>query len=195
MAVTEAHLDPTQLGVVLETGGASPLVEFLAGQYDVFQTEVDLRLSLDAADASVDLVLSLEVLEHLKDRPDETFDEMVLFRSSGALTYASEIARVLRPGGPLILTSPNALAAINLLRLLEGVVPMVYRPHVREYTRAEIVALFPALEVVHQETCFNFFLMADGGRNALDRIEAAGGIKHDRGDDDVFVFRKPGKKT
>jgi len=48
--------------------------------------------ALPLAEGSCDAVLALEVLEHLPDPP-------------GALR---EMARVLRPGGPLVVTTPNA---------------------------------------------------------------------------------------
>ncbi|MBI1798051.1 MAG: class I SAM-dependent methyltransferase [Candidatus Eisenbacteria bacterium] len=76
-------------------------------------------------DASVDLVVSNQVFEHLKNvwRP------------------MSEIHRVLKPGGRLILSVPNLGSLHNRVLLAFGAQPTSIRtlgPHVRGYTFGEI---------------------------------------------------------
>lgn len=82
------------------------------------------------ADASMDVVIFGEVLEHM------TNDPMHAMR---------EISRVLKPGGVLILTTPNAARIENVIALVEG--RNLYDPysrygpygrHNREYTRHEL---------------------------------------------------------
>ncbi|MGD6745653.1 methyltransferase domain-containing protein [Streptomyces sp. BH106] len=63
---------------------------------------------LPFADASADVVLLSEVVEHLVD-PDAALDE---------------IRRVLRPGGHLMLSTPNLAAWYNRALLLAGVQPV-----------------------------------------------------------------------
>jgi SAM-dependent methyltransferase len=72
--------------------------------------------ALPFPDASFDLVTSFQVLEHVPDPSP----------------YLGEIRRVLRPGGTLILTTPNAA-----VRLFPGMRPW-NRFHVREYLPAEL---------------------------------------------------------
>jgi SAM-dependent methyltransferase len=67
-------------------------------------------------DAAFDAVVSFQVIEHVPD------DRM----------YVSEVSRVLRPGGQLVLTTPNAAN-----RLAPGGKPW-NRFHVREYRAAEL---------------------------------------------------------
>lgn len=88
-------------------------------------------------DASFDAVVMTEVFEHLRDYPAHSL---------------LEVRRILRPGGRLYFTTPNAAYVVNRLRLLRG--GSVYSPlpdwigglpharHAREYTLAEIRQLF-----------------------------------------------------
>ena len=69
--------------VVVETGGASPLSVFLSQSNQCFVTEADLRSTFDVGTDFADLVISLEVIEHLKDQPETEFSDVVLFKESG----------------------------------------------------------------------------------------------------------------
>jgi SAM-dependent methyltransferase len=74
--------------------------------------------SLPLADASVDVVANLQVIEHLWDQPG----------------FVAECARVLRPGGTLVLTTPN--------RLTFSPGGVTLNPfHTRELTGAELADL------------------------------------------------------
>jgi len=181
--------DPSGM-TILETGGSSPLLDFLAHHNDCYHTESDLRLAFDCPDSWADLILSLEVFEHLKDQPEKSFDEVVLFQGSGTRQFAQEADRCLKPGGFLILTTPNALAAIVMKRFPYGEVPMVFRPHVREYSKAEIVDCFSDFDLIYYESMYNFFDMHDDGAIVLKQIAQLGGKTVDRGDDHFFCFRK-----
>jgi SAM-dependent methyltransferase len=96
--------------------------------YDHFNIESD---PFPYAEASFDLVFFCEIVEHLLSEP--RIDEM---------------RRVLRPGGHLLVTTPNVTRLGNLVRLARGLnVYAGYSPHGphgrhnREYTLAELVAL------------------------------------------------------
>ena len=89
--------------------------------------------TLPMADASLDVVLFCEVIEHLLNDP---------------LRALAEIKRTLRPDGHLILTTPNVARLENVARLLAG--DNIYDPysgygpygrHNREYSRLELVRL------------------------------------------------------
>lgn len=83
-------------------------------------------------DAAYDAVIMTEVFEHLREYP---------------ITSLHEIARILRPGGRLYLTMPNAAYVMNRLRALAGhstatplqdwVAGLPHARHAREYTWAE----------------------------------------------------------
>jgi len=97
----------------------------IAEACDVNVVRCDLErdeLGVDNADCAV----FTEVLEHLH----YYYVPLVL----------SKINRALKPGGVLVLTTPNIASLFRRLRLLLGKQP-IYRYHVREYTMREVVSL------------------------------------------------------
>lgn len=75
--------------------------------------------TLPFPDASFDKAAAFQVIEHLPD----------------PAVFIKEAARVLKPGGRLLLTTPN-----RVHRLAEGQKPW-YKFHVREFSAAELAAL------------------------------------------------------
>lgn len=97
---------------------------------DLFNVETD---RLPYPDDHFDVVLFCEVLEHLTNDP---------------LAALMEIRRVLKPGGRLVLTTPNAACANNVLKIVQGKSVYdrysAYGPygrHNREYTADEVAKL------------------------------------------------------
>lgn len=120
----ESALEGTQHVTVHQTG------ERFAYDYKHFNMERD---SFPYADDAFDLVLFCEIIEHLFIDPVH------------ALT---EIKRVLKPGGTLILTTPNAARTDNVRKIIAG--ENIYDPysgygpygrHNREYTERELSLL------------------------------------------------------
>ncbi|HEV2705656.1 MAG TPA: glycosyltransferase [Pyrinomonadaceae bacterium] len=107
--------------------------ETLTCVYQHFNMEQD---AFPYADDSFDVVLFCEIIEHLLADPVHAL---------------SEIKRVLRPSGHLILTTPNAARLDNVARLLAG--ENIYDPysgfgpygrHNREYTTRDLQRLLEA---------------------------------------------------
>lgn len=131
--------------------GRPSSVEF---ESSLFNTEDD---PFPFADQSFDVVLFCEIIEHLLMDP---------------LKVLGEIRRVLRPGGQLVLTTPNVARLENVARLATGA--NIYDPysgygpygrHNREYTAAELTRLLKhaGFEVqssftadVHPNLCADF---------------------------------------
>ena len=119
--------------------------------------DVPYPLSSDAFDA----VVMTEVFEHLRDYP---------------LRSLQESHRILRPGGRLYLTTPNAAYIVNRIRFLRGAAPgspladwmygLPFARHAREYTFPEMDELLrvAGFHVVHRESV-HFHL--DVGRTTL----------------------------
>ncbi len=121
-----------------ERTGTQRLVHERTGEelhldYDVFDVEKD---EFPYPDGSFDIVIFSELIEHLAINPVWTL---------------SEIHRVLRPDGVVLLSTPNRLSIDRFDAYLSGVAPMVdkYSPvhgygarHNREYCARELHELF-----------------------------------------------------
>jgi ubiquinone/menaquinone biosynthesis C-methylase UbiE len=73
----------------------------------ILSLQVDLNRSIPLSDDSVDVVVASDVLEHLID----------------PFVFVGELYRVLRPGGYMVLDTPNLASWHNIFALLIGVQP------------------------------------------------------------------------
>ncbi len=105
---------------------------------------------------AVDLIFALEIIEHL----------------SSPVHLLAEAFRLLRPGGHLVMTTPNVTRIGNVLKLLAGRSPNdrlappgyfnpddEWQPHVREYSMVEVKELLATAGFVTAEG--RFFLGED----------------------------------
>lgn len=152
----------------------------------------DLRYPLSMPSDRFDLVFSLEVIEHIKDHDSDELADISIFNRSGVKTYSSEMARLVKPGGHVLITTPNPNSLMSLDRLLRFDPPSVFRPHVREYTKTELIEFFPDFKVVKYQAnyCFGYF---EYNRVAKvpDTLAKLGIPIDDRGDDHFLLLRKP----
>lgn len=134
------EVDVPQGTHVLDSADGSERYEF---SYQSVNVERDL---FPFEDASFDLVLCCEILEHLLINPSH-----MLFESH----------RVLRPGGCFVVTTPNVVRTDNLRAMLEGRNINdayhgngIYGRHNREYAPAEVPQLLEACgySIVSHET-------------------------------------------
>ena len=129
--VTDFHLDlPSVDDIYLELCGDSITVP----GYRVNLEETPLPIP----DETFDVVLCCEVIEHMDVDP---------------MFMLSEVNRVLKPGGVLIVTTPNAVSTWAVTKILRGIEPyfyMQYRPyhdpwrHNYEYSIHSLVAVLKA---------------------------------------------------
>jgi GT2 family glycosyltransferase/SAM-dependent methyltransferase/glycosyltransferase involved in cell wall biosynthesis len=136
------------------------------------------------ADESFDAILFCEILEHLHSDP---------------MRVLAEIHRVLRPGGALVLTTPNLASAHSVACSLRGESPYVYGKferdgfatdrHNREYTAREVERLGKAAGIDARElfTCDSWW---QPDREILRMLAAHGQSIALRGDNTFFVGRK-----
>jgi GT2 family glycosyltransferase/SAM-dependent methyltransferase len=135
-------------------------------------------------DACFDAVLCCEMLEHLHTDP---------------MGLVAEINRVLKPGGLLLLTTPNVVCTHALDYAMKGESPYVYGKferggaptdrHNREYTATEVgqLAQFGGFHIVSLKTNDSWW---PRDRNVLRLLAAEGHSIARRGDNTFLLARK-----
>jgi len=98
-------------------------------------TQTDLRYELPIPSEHYDILFNTELLEHIKDQVDSPVE---MFNLSGFHMLLSESYRILKTGGTMLVTTPNASSLGVIYRTLMGWPPNYYYPHVREYTVHEL---------------------------------------------------------
>jgi SAM-dependent methyltransferase len=180
--------------LICETGDLSLISKFFIQQgYRVQGTSSDLRYSIDLPDGVADLVFSFEVIEHIQDQAPGGFDDLIRFSGSGATKYVSELYRILKPGGVLVLTTPNPCGLRALLQIIDFKPPMIYRDHIREYSKEELIILFEDFDLVAYRTYYSYFFLEDGPQMAKEWAERMGWNPDGRGDCHFALLRKPAR--
>jgi 2-polyprenyl-6-hydroxyphenyl methylase/3-demethylubiquinone-9 3-methyltransferase len=153
------------------SGSEGRMLELLTA-HGVTYHEWDLeKVPYPLPEAAYDGVLFTEVFEHLRDYP---------------VTSLHEVVRILRPGGYLFFSTPNAASLVNRLRVLRGgstYTPMadwvggvIHARHAREYLFAEIDDIMRSAGLTVLERESRHFHVADDirwrshAKSVLDRI-------------------------
>lgn len=185
LAALERHMGSP--GPVLDIGWPTIFDDILLERgHSVFNGDWDIRKPWPRGSKTVPVVLLMEVVEHLKDPEPGAFDT---FTYDGLVRALAEAHRILIPGGLLFLSTPNIASTGSLSRLIKSGSPMLFTPHVREYTANEIAwwvtqAGFKLIEVT-TEACYE-----DTDPAILDLIAKARGDITLR-DDTTFLFATP----
>ena len=118
----------------------------------------DLTRSLPFRDASLDGACLVEVIEHI----------------ANAETLVAELARVVRPGGWLVVTTPNVVHLTYRLRTLTGHPPKQEGYHLRFFTRETLRRVF-------ESNGFSVVDRASFGKQALlTKLARLAGRAHDQ---------------
>ncbi|MGF1552551.1 MAG: glycosyltransferase [Paracoccaceae bacterium] len=146
------------------------------------------RDALPYADESHDLLLAMEILEHLAIDP---------------LHFVVEAARVLAPGGRIVITTPNATSHRGVAKILRGDAPHsfgvfvptggAYGRHNREWAPREVAALAEAagFETERLATADVYDDRIDADAAAL--LAARGDDFTMRGETILYVGRRPAR--
>lgn len=182
---------------VLDLGGRSPFTELLEehGRATVTCRPFDLRQPFPLADGSFDLVLCLEVIEHVKDRETQDLEGLSEFTFNGVRNCLDESRRVLKPGGLLVLSTPNACSYRSLLNVFQCRHPYQYPPHNRELCPDDVRGLLTS-SGFRVESLATIDAWSNGGRRARLMLLALatrlfGFSTRDRDDDILALARKP----
>ena len=177
----------------LELGGTDVASILLRAHFPGVEWNIsswDLRSAWPCESESYDAVVSMEVLEHLSDLPCG-FNEHLDF--SGLKTCLDECHRILRRGGRMFVTTPNAASIVCLRQILFGSTAVFYSPHIREYARDNLEAavrsagfIIESMRAVH---CLSLATHLDH-TSIFEVLLAFGLPTADRGDDWFIVARK-----
>jgi len=160
------------------TSSSGDSFDFLVDNFDVQSSPWPY------AGASFDAVLCCEMLEHLHTDP---------------MGLIAEINRVLKPGGFLLLTTPNVVCTHALAYAMKGESPYVYGKferggaptdrHNREYTATEVAQLaeFGGFQIVSLKTNDSWW---PRDRKVLRLLAAEGHSIARRGDNTLLLARK-----
>jgi SAM-dependent methyltransferase len=158
----------------------------------------DLRRErLPFADEGFDLVLLMEVVEHLKDveRPSDSIEKKSLWSGSGIEASLVEVRRLLRGGGALFLSTPNVASYGNIVRMLRGSHPFFFNPHPRELSAPDVRRLVAAagLSVELLETVTSWGVQRGASRRQMQQVAVFAqerGFPTDLRGDDIFVLAR-----
>ena len=93
---------------ILNLGGASIFKEMIRDKFDIIFNETSCDLRYDIPDDNkYDLVLCMEVIEHIKDQDTNDIKKLGRFCGDGVKSLISESRRLLKTGGHFFLTTPN----------------------------------------------------------------------------------------
>jgi SAM-dependent methyltransferase len=146
---------------------------------------VDLEFdSFPYNDESFDWVLCCEVLEHMEIDP---------------MFMLSEVNRILKPGGRMLLTTPNVVSSTGLHKMLLGLEPYLFMQYhrTREYHRHNYEYSIHTLYQVLKAAGFTGKLWTedtfeDGRPSTIDRLTRAGFTIQHTGDNIIALCEKEG---
>ncbi|MFN4122585.1 MAG: class I SAM-dependent methyltransferase [Flavobacteriales bacterium] len=130
------HILPLlQPGVkVLELGEPGPFTYVLGKFHPKLQlayAEEDLRYGISFGENTFDLVLNMEVIEHIKDLNEAPMDWVDM---SGLKNFIREIQRVLKPNGKMFISTPNSLSYNNMNLFFNQEAAWMWYGHFKEFT-------------------------------------------------------------
>jgi len=127
---------------ILNVGGEGELMEELfktfAKNIIVENTECDIRYDFITKYEKYDLIISLEVIEHLKDRDSSYIPTLATQINSGIWNFFINCNRLLDVNGLLFVTTPNMNSYLNILNLINYKNPNFFTPHPKEISKDEI---------------------------------------------------------
>lgn len=188
---------------LLEVGGCGNWTEMLVQRYpwvSVVPTDGDLRTCSYGETGSFDVVVCAEVIEHMHDRNVEPPAFPNPWLGDSAIHLVQECARVLKPGGHLLLTTPNACSINIIWKVLNWSAGMMYRLHAREYTPLELRTMVKdaGLHEVRYETVEPWCIWHETEEKTramyrrLEQMLAQNGFStQDRGEDQMLLAVKP----
>ncbi len=169
------HLQPPETHHVLDVGCFNGYISYLFRRLGYRVTGADMmdyseRREIFAANDIGFVLTNFNSLEPMPDVAGETFDAVILAQVIEHILnqpggFVAELARVTRPGGLLIVTTPQPASLMNAMRLLRGNWSLWGTPdfiHLPKFENGEIIS--------HPEIHYREYL----SRELVGMVEAAG---------------------
>jgi hypothetical protein len=186
---------------ILDLGspGKSHLIEtiehFLGEQYCEYYSE-DLRYEFKPEllrGAPYDIILCTEVLEHINERHDSYRGT---FTYHGMIIMLRESAKILKPDGIIVLTTPNVCDWVSIYNILHYEHPFNYKPHVRELSDKEFhdnILSKTSLKIVIKQV-IDVWIPQGDRKIEIDKIRdclvGLGYSDKERGDDLMYILTR-----
>lgn len=186
---------------VLELGDTSLFTEMFAQRFPtavIYHVSGDLRHGIPRGwfRPKADLILCQELLEHISDADGK--DIPTEWKGTGVNNLLRDCLEVLKEGGRIFITSPNASSATVVHHVLNHAPPMIFRQHVREYSVFELDEIVRnAGFAIERRECIDCWrnAISDAQHAAIMQfIKKAGYDPTLRGEDIFLLGRKPEKK-
>ena len=190
----------TQMTKVIDLGAplyGDPFIVSLREAFPHLQIEnyaQDLRQPFTLPSDAYDAVFSMEVIEHIKDIEspyDGTFEN---YYYKGMESSLRETYRILKPGGIMVLTTPNAGSIGSICNAIAGRSPFVYAFHVREFTLPEMTDRIHKygfhIDKLATYDSFNYEVTAELKERVKQFLLHLDGNGDLRGNEMMFVARK-----
>ncbi len=118
---------------VLELGTPTVFTGILNERFDldITNTSTDLRYDIPI-EGEFDLVLCMELIEHIKDQDTDDFLQLNHFTGSGVINLVSECARLVKDKGAVFISTPNLHCYKVFQNWCRGLDIYTYPPHPRE---------------------------------------------------------------
>tara|TARA_Y100000593_G_scaffold85752_1_gene163276 strand:+ start:1863 stop:2528 length:666 start_codon:yes stop_codon:yes gene_type:complete len=183
---------------VLELGTPTVFTKMLKGRFDldITNTNTDLRYDIPIQD-KFDLVLCMELIEHIKDQDTDNFLELNHFMGSGVRNLVSECSRLAKKEGAVFISTPNLHCYKVFQNWCRGLDIYTYSPHPRELSIGylkEILGEWFDLTIDYKN-CWNCHgVNKDFMKLAKEFLFHNGFEWKNRDKGNIFIFAEPKKK-
>jgi len=126
---------------VLSLGPCGFFKDILFGEFKVSieETECDLRYDIPLY-KKYDLILCLEVIEHIKDKESNDINSLSTFTGSGIKSLIRESSRLINSNGAFLMSTPNIHCYKNIFNWINGDDLYTYALHPRELSEKYIIS-------------------------------------------------------
>jgi hypothetical protein len=184
---------------VLEVGSPGAFTDglrLLFPDLPVENTSTDLRTVFTDKTNHYDLLLNMEVIEHIKDLEVQDVLHRDSYVGDGLKNFVNTCYACLKPGGKMFLTTPNLSSLNTLWRVMAGGSPFSYEMHVRELSINDLRAILTqaGFTVLRHATlnCYDPVVPPEKTRPIMDLLAALGCETRLRNEVHFVVALKPG---